>query len=256
MLSKSQIKYIQSLHQKKFRVQAGAFITEGPKIAAEVLSKVPQSVQYVAALQGWITEHANLLAALPPERVGAVSPSELERVSALTSPNQVVMVLTPAKEVPWALPSDVWCLALDNVQDPGNLGTIIRIADWFGVTHVLCSPGCAEWYNPKVIQATMGSFLRVKPLYTDLGVWLATNGRPVYAATLGGEPVTRMENVPPGIILVGNESRGIDPELRARATREVMIPRIGEAESLNAAVAAGILLSHFCRSARPVPAAH
>ena len=248
MLSKSQIKYIQSLHQKKFRVQTGAYIAEGPKIAAEVLTKVPHLVQYVAALPTWITAHADLLGGLSPDRVGEASVPELGRISALVTPNEVLLVLTQTEE-PWQLPEGAWCLALDDIQDPGNLGTIVRIADWFGVSNILCSVACAEWYNPKVIQATMGSFLRVRHMYTDLGPWLGSVGRPVYAATLEGEPVTRLANQPPGIILVGNESRGIGPELRALATREVTIPRIGAAESLNAAVATGILLSHFCRSA-------
>jgi TrmH family RNA methyltransferase len=254
MLSKSQIKYIQSLHQKKFRTQTGAFIAEGPKIAAEVCAKVPHLVEYVAASPAWITAHADLLKGFPSEKIGEASPVELERISALKTPNEVVLVVKEEgiRDTSWDLPPGAWCLALDGIQDPGNLGTIIRIADWFGVNHVLCSEACAEWHNPKVIQATMGSFLRVHALYTDLVSWLENAARPVYAATLEGEPVTRVVDQPPGVILVGNESRGIAQGLRSLATREVTIPRIGAAESLNAAVATGILLSHFCS---PVEAA-
>ena len=246
MLSKSQIKYIQSLHQKKFRTRAGAFIAEGPKIAAEVCAKIPHLVQYVAASPAWIAAHADLLAGFPAEKIGEAGPAELERISTLVTPNEVVLVVKEEPVQDASVPKDAWCLALDGIQDPGNLGTIIRIADWFGVNHVLCSEACAEWYNPKVVQATMGSFLRVHAVYTDLVSWLEKAGRPIYAATLEGEPVTRLTDQHPGVILIGNESKGIGPELRALATREVTIPRIGAAESLNAAVATGILLSHFC----------
>jgi TrmH family RNA methyltransferase len=248
MLSKAQIKYIQSLHQKKFRAEARAYLAEGPKIAAEVLAKAAERVRLVAALPAWITAHASLLEGLPPDRVAAVTETELGRISALVTPNEVVLVLAET-ETPWSLPADSWCLALDGIQDPGNLGTIVRIADWFGVTHVLCSEGCAEWYNPKVIQATMGSFLRVAHRYADLTAPLVSAGLPVYAATLEGEPITRLDNQRPGFILIGNESRGISPALRALATREVTIPRAGEAESLNAAIATGIILSHLVRPA-------
>ncbi|TDX00934.1 RNA methyltransferase [Dinghuibacter silviterrae] len=245
MLTKAQIKYIQSLHQKKFRAETGAYIAEGPKIATEVLTEIPRQVQYVAASPAWLTAHACLLKDIPGERVAEVSPPELERLSALVTPNEVLVVLSRQDTAPWVLPEGAWCLALDDVRDPGNLGTIIRIADWFGVGFVVCSEACAEWYNPKVIQATMGSFLRVRALYTDLTAWLKKAARPVYAATLEGEPVTRLGELPPGVVLVGNESRGIDPGLRALATREVTIPRAGSAESLNAAIATGIILSHL-----------
>jgi TrmH family RNA methyltransferase len=245
MLTKAQIKYIQSLHQKKFRAESKAYIAEGPKIVGEVLTEIPGQVQYLAASPAWLTAHAGLLKDIPAERVAEVGPAELERLSALVTPNEVLVVLTQQDSAPWNLPENAWCLALDDVRDPGNLGTIIRIADWFGVGHVVCSAACAEWYNPKVIQATMGSFLRVRSLYTDLPPWLKNAARPVYAATLEGEPVTRLGEMPPGVILVGNESRGIGPDLRALATREVTIPRAGAAESLNAAIATGIILSHL-----------
>jgi len=197
MLSKAQIKYIQSLHQKKFRTRLGAFIAEGPKIAVEVLDKVPSRVQYLAALPSWIAENSPLVAALPPDRVFPVEAPVLEKISALTTPHEVVLVLQVSDESPWTLPPDAWCVALDDIRDPGNLGTIIRIADWFGVSHLLCSPECAEVYNPKVIQATMGSFLRVAVRYDALAVALAALGRPVYAATLDGAPVTGIAASPP-----------------------------------------------------------
>jgi TrmH family RNA methyltransferase len=247
MLSKSRIKYIQSLHQKKFRTLTGAYIAEGPKIVEEAILQVPGQIEYVLGSPGWIAGHAPILGRIPAERIVPVVPSELERVSALTTPNEVLAVLfKPAEPIGWVLPGETWCLALDGIGDPGNLGTIIRIADWFGVTHLLCSEECAEIYNPKVIQSSMGSFLRVHARYVDLAGVLSGQDRPVYAATLGGEPITGLRDAAPGIVLIGNEARGISPSILALATREVTIPRIGAAESLNAAVATGILLSHFC----------
>lgn len=247
MLSKSQIKYIQSLHQKKFRTSEGAYIVEGPKIVEEVVLEVPEQVQYVLGSPAWLNEHASLLERIPAEKRLSVIPSELERVSALTTPNDVLAVLSkPSEPLEWTPAGEDWCLALDGIRDPGNMGTIIRIADWFGVTYLLASETCAELYNPKVIQASMGSFLRVKVRYADLQTELSGQNRPIYAATLGGEPVTGLRDVTPGIVLIGNESKGISPEILQLATREVTIPRIGSAESLNAAVATGILLSHFC----------
>jgi TrmH family RNA methyltransferase len=246
MLSKSQVKYIQSLHQKKFRAISGAYIVEGPKISEECIAQAPGKVEYVAGLSEWMTGHSNILQQIPRERLFQVGAAELEKISALSTPNEVLVVLRKEEALDWVLPENAWCLALDGIQDPGNLGTIIRIADWFGVSYLLCSSECAELYNPKVIQASMGSFLRILPQYTDLVPWLSVQDRPVYAATLEGEPITRLREAAPGIILIGNESKGIRPEARALATREVTIPRIGAAESLNAAVATGILLSHFC----------
>lgn len=247
MLSKAQIKYIQSLHQKKFRVETGNYIAEGPKVAIEILESFPHLIESVAALPSWIDAHTIALQTLDEVKIHAINEVELERISTLSTPNEVVVVLRKVEAQPWALPEGTWCLALDGIQDPGNLGTIIRIADWFGVNRMLCSLECAEWYNPKVIQASMGSFLRVQACYSALQPWLSSRKDPVYAATLEGKPITRLAQAAPGIVLIGNESKGIHPELKALATQEVTIPRIGEAESLNAAVATGILLSHFCR---------
>jgi TrmH family RNA methyltransferase len=246
MLSKAQIKYIQSLHQKKFRSGTGNYIAEGPKVAEEILVNFPHLIESISALPSWLDAHPTALQNLDQVKIHAINETELERISTLSSPNEVVVVLRKAEAQPWILPEGTWCLALDGIQDPGNLGTIIRIADWFGVNRMLCSQECAEWYNPKVIQASMGSFLRVQPCYTDLQPWLSSRKDPIYAATLEGEPITRLEKAAPGIVLIGNESKGIQPGLKALATKEVTIPRIGEAESLNAAVATGILLSHFC----------
>jgi TrmH family RNA methyltransferase len=137
-------------------------------------------------------------------------------------------------------------LVLDGIQDPGNLGTIIRIADWFGVSHIVCSMDCADVYNSKVVQATMGSIARVNVFYTDLLAWLMSqNESTVYAATLEGKDVTKMTARKEGLIIVGNESKGIRNELVEFANERITIPKKGKAESLNAAVATGIILSNL-----------
>jgi TrmH family RNA methyltransferase len=139
------------------------------------------------------------------------------------------------------MPQQEWCLALDDVQDPGNMGTIIRIADWFGIKHIACSPGCVDVYNPKVVQSAMGSHLRVQVHETELGDFIKGLGLPVFAATLHGENVYQLPKPGYGILLLGNESKGVSEELINIATRKVTIPGKGGAESLNVAVSAGIL---------------
>ncbi|MBL7724249.1 MAG: RNA methyltransferase [Chitinophagaceae bacterium] len=242
MLVKSKIKYIQSLGQKKFRDEAGVFIAEGPKIVQELLKADPSTVKEVYGVKEWINENKKLLG-----QTGNVEISEtdLEKISHLKTPNKVLAVVNQfsggvidAK--------DRITLALCDIQDPGNLGTIIRIADWFGVGQVICSEDSADVYNPKVIQSTMGSIARVKVFYTDIKKWLSDQrGTNIYATVLDGEDITQMKKIKQGIILIGNESKGISPEILQLANDRVTIPNKGKAESLNAAVATGIVLSHL-----------
>lgn len=245
MLSKSRIKYIQSLHQKKFRELEGAYLAEGPKIVGEVLALIPERVLYVAALKEWLDEHRDLVSGLAPELVCEVLPQDLEKISALTTPNEVLVVLKKFDNGAAVLPAGSWSIGLDGIQDPGNIGTIIRIADWFGIEHLVCSADCADMYNPKVVQATMGSFLRVQVHYVDLVHWLADYKGFVYATTLGGRPLNDMAGVAAGVILVGNEGKGIRPEVLAHTTEAITIPKRGGAESLNAAVATGIVVARL-----------
>jgi RNA methyltransferase, TrmH family len=244
MLVKSQLKYIQSLGQKKSRDESGLFIAEGPKIVRELLQDVPGQLTQVYALQEWVQENASLS---PQTDIIEVTHSELERISQLTTPNKVLALVKkfePATTIP--LKGKI-TLVLDAIQDPGNLGTIIRIADWFGVQQVICSPDCADLYNPKVVQSTMSSIARVKVAYTDLGAWFSgMPGIRVYAAMLEGENVTTMKKLPEGLLLIGNESKGISKEIMQWVNVKITIPQKGRAESLNAAVATGIILSHIC----------
>ncbi|HEX5653620.1 MAG TPA: RNA methyltransferase [Chitinophagaceae bacterium] len=242
MLVKSQVKYIQSLGQKKYRDEAGIFIAEGPKLVSELLVDIPSQVQEVYATSQWIELHQNLV--LPS--LVEITEAELEKISQLNTPNQV-LALVRKFIPPLALEmSNQILLALDTIQDPGNLGTIIRIADWFGIKQLVCSHECADIYNPKVVQASMGSIARVKMIHTDLRAWLSSEDNiKIYAAVLEGTDIRKMEKLAEGVILVGNESKGIREDLLKFANVRITIPRVGRAESLNAAVATGIILSHL-----------
>lgn len=239
MLGKSKLKYIQSLGQKKGRDEEGFFIAEGPKIVMEMLSAGHVEVQEVFALKDWMPVTFKNL------EVTEVSEMELGKISQLATPNQVLAIVKKLPE-PAIHVKNRLSLALDTIQDPGNLGTIIRIADWFGISQVICSPDCADMYNPKVVQATMGSLVRVQVLYIELATWLSALAPfPVYAASLEGKDVTAIGRIQEGILVIGNESKGISKEVMEQVTGKITIPGKGKAESLNAAVAAGIILSHI-----------
>jgi TrmH family RNA methyltransferase len=199
----------------------------------------PQNIAKVYATKEWIDANGGARFA----QVKEVSDVELEKLSHLKTPNQAVAVMTPfeSREPDGAS----FTLYLDTIQDPGNFGTMIRIADWFGIRDVVCSPGCADLYNPKVVQATMASIGRVN-IYRDEGSdWLGRQKTPVYAATLDGAPLEQEPKTHEGILVIGNESHGISAEILRYAAKKITISKKGSAESLNAAVAAGIILSHL-----------
>ncbi len=243
MLSKSRVKYIQTLGQKKFRQQEGCFIAEGPKIVAELLEARRSSVAELFALKEWINENEALIG---KSACTAISLQELEKISQLSTPNRVLALVKQFEPSSAIVTRGRILLALDGIRDPGNMGTILRIADWFGIEQVVCSEDSAEQYNPKVVQATMGSIARVNVFYTGLEQWLLSQkGIHIYAAALEGMNINEMKKPKEGVILIGNESKGISPELLQLASVRITIPRKGKAESLNAAVAAGIILSHL-----------
>jgi RNA methyltransferase, TrmH family len=242
MISKSQIKYIQSLGQKKQRDELGLFIAEGPKLVSELLQQKETVAEQVFATGDWLKE--NQQHTLNVECI-EITDEELERISQLTTPNRVVAIVKKFVAIHPIVKGKI-SLALDTIQDPGNLGTIIRTADWFGIENIICSEDCADLYNPKVVQATMGSIARVKVFYTPLTEWMKKqNDIRVYASALEGKNVTKMSRLPEGIILIGNESKGISSELLQRSNEKITIPQKGKAESLNAAVATGIILSYL-----------
>jgi TrmH family RNA methyltransferase len=240
MLNKKEIKYIQSLSQKKYRDELNLFVAEGPKIVNELVKLMPQQVVAVYATADW---HPDPDQSVP---VIGINETELERISGLKTPNQVLAVL---KKLQSGKPNtSQFTIYLDAIQDPGNFGTIVRIADWFGVADIVCSSGCADLYNPKVVQSTMASIARVNVFYDETGDWLQDLNVPVYAATLDGEPVEKMNKPECGVLIIGNESKGISKEVLQKATKRITIAKRGEAESLNAAVATGIILSHILKT--------
>lgn len=246
MLSKSRVKYIQSLYHKKFRDQDGVFIIEGPKIVKEFLELAPSLIERVYAQQVWVDDNA-AIASNFTQLTEIIEPHELEKISSLSTPNLVLAIVKKKPDTAFA-GDDKLSIMLDDIQDPGNMGTIIRTADWFGINNIICSRNSADVYNPKVIQSTMGSILRVNVIYDDLQQWYTQHHQiPIYAAALGGKPLNGVALLPPGILLIGNESRGVSEPLLNISKEKIMIPRTGHAESLNAAVATGILLWHFCK---------
>ena len=246
MLLKSQVKYIQSLRDKKFRDLDRVFVAEGPKIVGEFLDAGHPVPQSIFATTDWISAQGKRLAAVKAAELFTVSDAELGRLSSLSTPNQVLGIfLQPEPKIfqPGRL-----SLALDNIQDPGNLGTIIRIADWFAVDQIICSESGADAFNSKVIQASMGSICRVGVSYRNLEEFFQQPECPeVYAAVLDGINLFDATPVREAVILIGNESKGISTELLALADHRISIPRRGKAESLNAAIAAGIILAQFTR---------
>lgn len=240
MLSKNKIKYIQSLGHKKRRDEENVFVAEGPKLVAELLASCKHHIKEVYALEGWIKN--NPVTGVP---LTEISEEELKKVSQLASPHDVVAVVEKIHRSSEPVLKGNISLALDGIRDPGNMGTIIRIADWFGVKNIFCSHDCAELYNPKVVQASMGSMARVRVEEIDLGFLLKQNDQiRSYAAVLDGRDITKMEKLNEGIIIIGNEATGINPDVLKLANVSITIPGKGKAESLNAAVAAGIILSH------------
>jgi len=245
MLSKTYTKYIQSLHHKKFRDIENAFIAEGSKVVMELLNSGNIVCEHILAKENWLKENEVVIRKHFKGPTETIEDFELEKISALSTPNQVLAVFKKLKPVPANLKGKI-TLALDNIQDPGNMGTIIRIADWFGVAAIICSENCADRYNPKVVQSTMGSLGRVEVWYTNLQEWLKKNRVvPIYATALNGKNIGELHGLKEGIILIGNESKGISDEVMQLANEKITIAKKGHAESLNAAVAAGIILSHI-----------
>ena len=242
MISKNKLKELAAYRLQKRCDEEAVFVVEGPKMAAEAMAS-GFVVRVLCATAEWMSAH--------PDSTGAaetfeVSQAELERLSNFKAPNQVWMLVERPDDSQFSILNSQLILALDRLQDPGNLGTMLRTADWFGVRHVVCSRDTASCYNPKVVQATMGAIFRTKVDYVDLPQWLASCGMPVYGASLQGEQLSTVDRQPstPKVLLVGNESRGISPEVMEHVTHPVLIPnRGGTAESLNAAVATGILMN-------------
>ena len=249
MLSKNTIKYINSLKIKKYRQLHNAFIVEGEKCVAELL-KGPFEVTSIFCLEYWKDENTALLSGKKVE-ISLINEEELYRISDLSTPNKVlaIAIIPPTRELILEDFNDM-ILALDGIRDPGNMGTILRTADWFGIRNVVCSPDCVDIYNLKVVQSTMGSFARVNVAYMDIVglISLASGSVPIYGALLEGPLLTDKKFIKPGILIIGNESQGISSTLIPLITDPVFIPRYlpspipsYHAESLNASLANAII---------------
>ncbi|MEO6330907.1 MAG: RNA methyltransferase [Ginsengibacter sp.] len=247
MLSKSILKYIQSLHQKKFRDEHDVFIAEGAKVVTDILSSGQFVCKTICAVDLFFNEQEELLFELSQASKLILTEIELQKISLLQTPNKVLAIFYKKRPEEIVLQKRL-TLMLDDIHDPGNMGTIIRIADWFGIKNMICSNDCVEEYNPKVVQASMGSLSRVNIVYTDIKKFILNNETiNVYAATLTGTSLYSFNKISEGILLMGNESKGIRSEVLELISDKIMIPRYGGAESLNVAVATGIILSHLVK---------
>jgi len=246
MFSKVRARYLRSLHDKKMRSNEQRFLVEGEKIVAELL----QSSYQVESVYYREDCNTDLLALCAAKRIEneQISHKEMEQISALQSPSPVFAVVhMPEPEILTQLPQELF-LALDGMRDPGNLGTLIRTAEWFGISAIFCSEDSVELYNPKVLQASMGSFLRVKVHYLDLKTLFEQQHQvPVYAAIMQGEDIYSIAKPEAAFILIGSESHGVSEPLLEIAAKRFTIPKFGAAESLNAAVAGALSMAIFRR---------
>ncbi|WP_316810975.1 RNA methyltransferase [Pedobacter heparinus] len=246
MLSKSQISFIKSLHQKKYRKENGIFIIEGIKSIVEFIQSNYQvhSIFYLA-------QYHSLLPTLPANiKLFEVNNAELDKISTLQAPQGILaLVNIPAQPVlDVKILKNVFSLVLDGVQDPGNMGTIIRTADWFGFKNIICANNCVEIYNPKTVQATMGSLSRTNIFYEHLPSLLNHINLPIFGAVLDGKSMYKTDWGKEGLVILGNEGQGITPEVLEFITHPVTIPRVGAAESLNVAISAAILCADISRN--------
>ena len=247
MISKAKVKYIHSLERKKNRREEGVFVAEGPKVVGDLLQVMP--AQLIVATNDWLDEHAS---SLSDAEIIVVTEEELRKVSFLQHPQDVLAVF-PQKETHFEMAPDQCAIALDDIQDPGNLGTIVRIADWFGIVNIFCSLSTTDVYNPKVIQATMGSIARVNVVYVDLLKLIDSlpDNFPVYGTFLDGENIYDKPLTPHGLIVMGNEGNGISPQVAAKVNKRILIPNypMGRTttDSLNVAIATAITCAEFRR---------
>ncbi|NHM00707.1 TrmH family RNA methyltransferase [Flavobacterium difficile] len=240
MVSKNQIKLINSLQQKKYRKIHQLFIAEGKKVIQELIDAN-------FSLEHLFVTKENLFD--KKFQTEFISESELKKISALTTANDCLAVFK-IKTTSSKLGSSDLELALDNIKDPGNMGTIIRLCDWFGISKIVCTEETVDIYNPKVVQATMGSLARVEVVYTNLTDYLKTTDLDIFGTFMEGENIYKSELPPKGIIVMGNEANGISKEIENLVTQKISIPRFGslqQTESLNVATATAIILSEFKR---------
>jgi len=239
MVVKSELKLIKSLQQKKYRNEHGLFVIEGKKAVEELLNS------NFKVFRIYLTK--DVAPIMDDKNEVVIFPKEMDQISSLKNPNGVVGVFYIPK--PDTVDFKDWIVVLDDIQDPGNMGTIIRLCDWFGIRHLVCSKNTVDCYNPKVLQATMGSIARVNIEYTELEHFLSSANGPVYGSFMSGDTVYEKELSREGILVMGNEGKGISDRVKALCTNTISIPRHGTSttESLNVATATAILLNEVRR---------
>ncbi len=246
MLSKAKTKYIRSLELKKFRNEYKTFVAEGNKLVSDMLPYF--DCELLLARPSWMATQGDI----PAKELLVADDGDIEKASFLKSPQDVIAVFRqPVYPLEDVDPETNLIIALDGVQDPGNLGTIIRLADWFGIEHIVCSLDTVDVFNPKTVQATMGALARVKVHYTDLNAYLAKQNTHVYGTFLEGDNLYSMELSPTGLLVMGSEGNGIRNENKPFITEKVFIPNYPAdqttSESLNVAIATAIVCSEFRR---------
>jgi len=246
MLSKSQISLLKSLQLKKSRAENGVFLVEGYKSVSEFINSSyhVETVFYSPSFASKLPKISNKI------NFQEISAPDLEKISSLKTPQEVIGLVKIPKTVTLehSLLRQKFSLVLDGVQDPGNMGTIIRTADWFGIEHIICSEDTVDVYNPKVVQATMGSLARINVHYTQLTDVINRLKLPVFGALLNGQNIYNTNFGTEGLVIMGNEGNGIRPQLQQLITAAVTIPRVGKAESLNVAMATTIFCSEIRRN--------
>jgi TrmH family RNA methyltransferase len=246
MLSQADIKLINALKQTKARKKTGLFLVEGPKMVSELLNYPDFEIQFIAGNKKWLDSQTKL-SHIP---IKEISEKALQKLSNFSTANEVLAVVKIPEHKEFKADDKSLYLVLDNIQDPGNLGTIIRTAEWFGINEIICSIDTVDCFNPKVVQATMGSMFRVKCIYTDLYTFLEKQRLPVYGTLLTGKNIYQERLNQAGFIVIGNESKGISSEVKNLITNPIFIPssQQSKAESLNASVATAVVCAEFRRA--------
>ncbi|MGC6433172.1 MAG: RNA methyltransferase [Crocinitomicaceae bacterium] len=237
-ISKNKIKFIKSLHQKKFRDIEKLFLVEGDKIINEIINDHPELLHEI-----YCTEQSELKHQLSI----IITSNDLKQISALKNPNKSIAIV---KYLPIQKTTEnTLTLVLDDIQDPGNMGTITRLADWYGIKNIICSENTVDCFNPKVVQATMGALFRVNITYTSIEKYIKNSNKIIYGTLLNGKNIyTQNLNTENSILIIGNEGHGISEKIKTLINEPITIPKKGLSESLNASVATGIVLSEFFRT--------
>jgi TrmH family RNA methyltransferase len=255
VISKQQIKHIRSLQQKKYRNDLNLYVIEGIKMVIEAIRQIPQEIEYICLTTKYLNQVKQELIKHKIQ-LNETSSEDFRKISSLITPQEILAVIKkPGIANPTSIAFDDICLALDGIRDPGNMGTIIRLADWFGISQIVCSPDTVDCYNPKVVQASMGAIFRVKLTYTELAKWLvdvkSKKGANVYCTSLNGDNLYASVLKKPAIMVLGNEAKGISDDVSQLADKNLFIPNQSnfpdKTESLNVSIAAAIVCAEFTR---------